>query len=693
MDKELHPDQAMKAMADLVKTLHRADYYYHQKDDPIMTDAEYDNLVSRLRSIEKLYPDLIHPLSPTQRVGFKASTTFQNVKHAVRMMSLNNGFNEKDFRDFHEKVITAIKSHKDLHQGGTLYEGSPKFDGLSLNLTYVYGELKTAVTRGDGETGEDVTANAKTIMSIPLMLGGKEIPAYLEVRGEIVMRKQDFMELNERLKAKGQKLMVNCRNAAAGSMRQLDPKVTAERKLSFIAYDVGSYQQIEGEEYVPDYQQNITWELEQFGFNTEKEYISHLDSVEGILNYYEYIGNKRSSMPYDIDGVVIKVDRTLYQSILGEVSRAPRWALAGKFPAEEMMTDLVDIEIQVGRTGAMTPVGRLTPVFVGGVTVTNATLHNELEIARKDIRIGDKVIVRRAGDVVPEIVKCVIDMRPEKTRKFKMPKKCPECGSPAVRDEGEAVTRCTGGFKCPAQRIGLFTHAVARKALNIDGMGDVIIKTLVKTGVLKKLPDLYGKEFEEALRNGQVDRVGSKTAQNLIRAIDGSRHVSLERLIYSLGIRHVGESTARALAGHFGFISKVMDATKEELVSIPDIGDVVADSIIEYFNNDENYDMVDEMIKELNIIAPVLSLKTGGPLNNLTIVITGSFDGMSREQVQWALEQFGAKVTDSISKKTEAVIVGRDPGQSKLKKAEACGVPCFSLEEFKYQYSVEFSGF
>lgn len=687
-------DKALERMKELVRLIHYHDYNYHRLDAPKVSDAEYDGLVRELKDIEEKYPDDIHPLSPSRRVGFKADSAFEPIKHEPRLMSLNNGFVDDDLRTFDKNVRDQIKSVAlTLPKGMPLYHGSPKYDGLALSLRYEYGNLIHGATRGDGEVGEDVTANVKTIRTVPLVLQGENIPAVVEVRGEVVMEKADFEDLNKRQEENGKKTFVNPRNAAAGSLRQLDPSITASRRLKFIAYDIGTCQTIDGSEADIAHQRLIDKMLQDWGFDTEDEYHKSCFDIEGLLDYYRYIGSIRKDMPFDIDGIVVKVNPTDLQSILGSVSRAPRWALAQKFPAEEMQTVVLDIDIQVGRTGALTPVARLQPVFVGGVTVTNATLHNEAEIARKNVWIGDSVIVRRAGDVVPEVVKSIPELRPANAKRFKFPKKCPECGSPAVRDEGEAVTRCTGGFKCPAQRLGLFLHAVGRKALNIDGMGDVIIKQLVDKGVLKKLPDLYSGKIVDALKDGTIERMGLKTATNIGHAIGASRHVALDRLIYSLGIRHVGESTAKALAGHFGFISKLMCATRDELLAIPDIGPVCADSILEYFDKEENQDMVDDLIGHLTIIEPIVKLKTVGPLNNLTIVITGSFPNLSREQMQWALEQLGATVTDSVSKKTEAVLTGKDPGNSKIVKANKLGVPCFTLEEFCYQYEVTIVGF
>lgn len=696
MDKD---NSHLLRIDELVKLILYHDYRYHQQDNPEISDAAYDGLVKELKQLEEQYPNDIHPLSPTNRIGFKSSDSFKPVKHLIPMRSLNNSFTEEDVVSFDKTVKEALKKvNKELFiQFKSLYTYfcEVKLDGLSLNLTYIDGKLNRAVTRGDGETGEDVTANAKTIRNIPLQLFDNDVPHVMEVRGEVIISRENFAWLNQEQLAKGDKPFVNPRNAAAGSLRQLDPKITAGRRLQFIAYGVGECQnKLEETVYPWASQYKTLGKLRDLGFEISP-YSSHCEGVRGMMAYFNDIMKRRADLPYDIDGVVYKVDLVTLQLIMGYLSRAPRWATAHKFPAEEATSKLLDIEVQVGRTGAVTPVGRISPVFVGGVTVTNATLHNEAEIERKNLMIGDTIIVRRAGDVVPEIVGSFVDLRPTDAKKFVMPTHCPSCQAKLVKEPQEAVWRCPNEMECPDQILGRLFHAVGRKALNIDGLGEVNLKMLVEEGIVKSLSDLYDPDLPEILRTRNIGRIKKKTAENIIKEIEKSKDIRLDRFIYALGIRHVGESTAKALALKFGDLASFLNAQKYEIMQVDDIGLVVGDSIHEYLQNPIHMNMI-KRLNDVMRIEPMYDKSRGrvvGPLNNLRIVITGSFDKLDRDQLTWAIEQLGGKVSGSVSKKTEAVIAGDDPGKTKIDAAKKHGVPVFSLKDFCYQYDVEIIGF
>ena len=666
------------------------DYAYHVKDAPTISDAQYDSLVQRVLAIEAEHPEWIKPESPSQRVGAAPLTMFETVTHAVPMLSLNNGFNDGDIVAFNRRASDRLRAQHLLMAGEEIeYLAELKFDGLAINLRYEKGRLIQGTTRGDGMQGEDVTENIRTIRSIPLMLTGDEIPEVLEVRGEVLMHKADFHKLNEAQEKLGIKPFVNPRNAAAGSLRQLDSKVTRSRHLRFYAYGWG---QLESTVALAQTQSGMLERFRDFGFAISPER-AVVKGVAGLLDFYQGIEAKRAALPFDIDGVVYKVNRLALQEALGFVSRAPRFALAHKFPAEEMQTLLEGIDIQVGRTGALTPVARLKPVFVGGVTVTNATLHNEDEIRRKDIRIGDTVIVRRAGDVIPEVLAPVLDLRPEDAQPFTMVQACPVCHSSIECLPGEAVWRCTGGLFCRAQRVQSLIHAASRKALDIEGLGDKLAELLVEKEMVKSLADLYRLT---AASVAGLERMGPKSAQNLMDAIEKSKGVKLANFIYALGIRHVGETTARDLATHFGSITALAQASREELQAVEDVGPAIAESIQHFFAEEHNQQVIHELA-ELGL-NPVYELRSGVAATGTadaasasspnqavlgkTFVLTGALSHWTRDEAAELLRQAGAKVTSSVSKKTDYVVAGADAG-SKLRRAEELGVTVLDEDALK----------
>ncbi len=637
-------------------------YRYYVLDAPSIPDAEYDKLFRELQQLEAEHPQFLTPDSPTQRVGAKPLEAFAEVAHRVPMLSLNNAFEDEDVAAFDRRVREGLEA-----AGEVEYATEPKFDGLAISLTYENGVFVQGATRGDGFTGEDVTANLKTVKSIPLRLAAPNPPALLEVRGEVLMLKADFGKLNARQREKGDKEFANPRNAAAGSLRQLDSRITASRRLAFFAYGVGA---VEGAHLPGSHKGTMDW-LEALHFPVSKER-ALVRGVDGLLAYYRGIGEKRPSLPYDIDGVVYKVNDLRAQEQLGFVSRAPRWAIAHKFPAEEAMTELLGIDVQVGRTGALTPVARLAPVFVGGVTVTNATLHNEDEIRRKDVRIGDTVIVRRAGDVIPEVVAVVPEKRPILAPEFVMPKTCPVCGSHVARAEDEAVARCTGGLYCPAQLKQAILHFASRRALDIEGLGEKLVDQLVERELVKTPADLYRLGMN-TLAN--LERMAEKSARNLLDALDKSKRTTLARFIYALGIRNVGETTAKDLARHFGKLEALMAADAERLRQVPDVGPVVAESIAQFFAEGHNREVIAQL-RELGVEweegegAPPVS---SGGLAGKTFVLTGTLPTMSRDEAKEKIEAAGGKVSGSVSKKTDYVVAGADPG-SKFTKAQELGV-------------------
>ena len=635
-------------------------HQYHVLDEPSVPDAEYDRLVRELQTIERDHPELITRDSPTQRVGAEPARSFQTVRHELPMLSLDNAFSEEELRDFHRRVLDRLE----LDSSAELdYAAEPKLDGAAVSLLYENGNLVTGATRGDGTTGEDITHNVRTIHAVPLSLLGNGYPERLEVRGEVFMPLAGFEAFNDRARENGEKTFVNPRNAAAGSLRQLDPKLTAERPLDMYIYSVGL---VAGGK-LPDRHSDILTLLMDWGFKIcpERRLVS---GIEGCMEYYSSIGNKRDALPYDIDGVVYKVDRLDYQRTLGFVSRAPRWAIAHKFPAQEELTIVRDIEFQVGRTGAVTPVARLEPVFVGGVTVSNATLHNMDELHRKDVRIGDTVIVRRAGDVIPEVVKIIPDRRPKGARKIKSPDKCPVCGSAVRRDDDEAVARCTGGLYCPAQRAESLKHFVSRRALDIEGLGSKLIEQLVEMDRVKTAADLYDLEAAEL---AAMERMGQKSAENLLDAIQRSKETSLSRFLYGLGIREVGEATAASLASYYGNLTAIMDASEDDLQQVPDVGPVVAARIRAFFAEGHNQEVV-ERLKTSGVTwkeSDPARETDNGPLSGKIFVLTGTLESMTRDEAKDQIQALGGKITGSVSTKTDYLAHGKKPG-SKLAKAQ-----------------------
>lgn len=649
-------------------------YLYHVLDAPEIPDIEYDRLVRELQALEEAHAELVTPDSPTQRVGATPIEAFGTVKHGLPMLSLDNAFSADEVRDFHRRVVKRLElpdEGKDL-----AYAAEPKLDGAAVSLLYVNGTLQQGATRGDGRRGEDITHNVRTIDAVPLKLIGDDYPETLEVRGEVFMPKAGFEAYNKRARETGEKTFVNPRNAAAGSLRQLDPKLTAERPLDIYVYSVGI---VEGRE-MPDSHNEVLDQLQAWGLKTCPER-RVVNGIDGCLAYYEELGARRESLSYEIDGVVYKVNSRAKQRELGFVSRAPRWAIAHKFPAQEEMTVLKGVEFQVGRTGALTPVARLEPVFVGGVTVSNATLHNMDEVNRKDVRIGDTVIVRRAGDVIPEVVSVIKSRRPRGNRKVKLPAKCPVCDSAVVREEGEAVARCTGGLYCSAQRVEALKHFVSRRAMDIDGLGTKIIEQLVNIGRIKTPADLYRLGKDEL---ASLERMGEKSAQNLIDAIEQSKETTLARFLYSLGIREVGEATAAGVAAHFGGLDRIITATEEDLETVPDVGPVVASRIRAFFDEEHNREVIARLTKagvHWKETEPSGAPKDG-PLAGKVFVLTGTLPSMTRDEAKDRIQAQGGKVTGSVSKKTDFVIYG-DKAGSKLKKAQDLDVETLDEEQFE----------
>jgi DNA ligase (NAD+) len=646
----------------LRRELNRHNHAYHVLDSPTIPDVEYDKLFRELQSIEEAHPDLITPDSPTQRVGGAALAQFPPVRHSLPMLSINNGFSESDIVAFDRRTRDALKTDAEVE-----YATELKFDGLAINLRYEDGVLVQAATRGDGATGENVTANIRTIRCIPLRLHTDHPPKIIDVRGEVLMFKSDFAKLNARQREAGQKEFANPRNAAAGSLRQLDPGITSQRALRFFAYGIGV---LDGAEMPGSHSSLLDWYV-QLGIPVCNER-AVVQGAQGLLAFFHNIGAKRKQLPYEIDGVMYKVNRVADQQKLGFVSRAPRFALAHKFPAEEAMTIVQDIGVQVGRTGAITPVARLAPVTVGGVVVTNATLHNEDEVRRKDIRIGDTVIVRRAGDVIPEVVAFVPERRPADARQFVMPTVCPVCGSPIIRLEEEAIARCSGGWvKCAAQRKGGLLHFVSRRAMDIEGLGDQLVEQLVDKHIITTAADLYKLGFTAL---AELARMADKSAQNVLNALEKSKSTTLARFIYALGIRHVGESTAKELARHFGNLDALLHATEEQLLEVADVGPVVARSIMAFLADPLNL----ELIEQLRAAGITWSENTPERVRKVlagkTFVLTGTLPTLSREAAAAMIEAEGGKVSGSVSRKTSYVVAGEDAG-SKLVKAQELGLP------------------
>jgi DNA ligase (NAD+) len=664
--------------AELRERLADANYRYHVLDEPNIPDAEYDALMRELESMEAAHPDLCTPDSPTQRVGAAPSREFAQVRHAIPMLSLANAFSDEEVADFARRIRERL-GRSDLE-----FSVEPKFDGLAISLRYEDGVFVQGATRGDGETGEDVSANLRTVRSIPLRLRG-DAPRVLEVRGEVYMPRAGFEKYNMTARASGGKikLLVNPRNAAAGSLRQLDPRITARRPLAFYAYAVGA---IEGFDLPPTHSATLR-RLREFGFPVS-DLVGVADGVAGCLKYFHRIGAQRDTLPFDIDGVVYKLDDLAAQRELGFVGRTPRWAVAHKFPAQEQTTTVEAIDIQIGRTGAATPTARLKPVFVGGVTVTNATLHNADQVARLDVRVGDTVIVRRAGDVIPEVVSVVLDKRPTHTHPWKMPAHCPVCGSIIVRDEGGVVARCSGGLSCAAQRVQAIFHFASRRAMDIDGLGERYIEDLCDLDYVHSVADLYKLSLADLLemkrdadeRDGTTPvtvkngKIATKWAENLIAAIAHSKNTTLDRFLYSLGIPDVGESTAKALARWFGGLDALMQAGQDELMQVPDVGPIVAAHIATFFAEKHNRDA----IAQLRVAGVVWNefepqREAQGALAGKTVVLTGTLAALSRDDAKAKLEALGAKVAGSVSKKTSFVVAGAEAG-SKLDKARELGI-------------------
>jgi len=639
--------------------LARLEHAYYVLDNPLLPDAEYDRLYREMLDIESAHPEWVTSDSLSQRVGGAALKEFDSVQHIVPMLSLNNAFEDAELIAFDRRCREAL--HADVVE----YAGELKFDGLAISLRYENGVLVRAATRGDGARGEDVTANIKTIRAIPLRLTGKNIPAALEVRGEVFMYLRDFEKMNQQAAAAGEKEFANPRNAAAGSLRQLDSKVTARRPLSFFAYGLGD---LEPQSWLPSTHEELLNVYIKLGLPVCPER-RVMKSVVEILNFYNEVGAKRDSLPYDIDGVVYKVNSFAEQAKLGFVSRAPRFALAHKFPAQEALTTVLGIDVQVGRTGAITPVARLAPVEVGGVTVTNATLHNEDEIKRKDVRIGDTVSVRRAGDVIPEVVSVIKDRRPVNAREFIMPVRCPVCDSHIERLADEAIARCSGGLFCGAQRKQALVHFAHRRALDIEGLGEKIVDQLVDHHLVRTPADLYRLGFA-ALAN--LERMGDKSADNLIQAINKSRNTTLARFIFALGIRHVGETTAKDLANHYGSVHALMEASLEDLLMVNDVGPVVANSIVSFMQEAHNREVIEQLLAS-GLQLTVEEKEISAAVIGKTFVLTGTFPTLTRDAAKELLEKAGAKVAGSVSKKTDYVVAGTDAG-SKLTKAEELGI-------------------
>ena len=653
-------DAAARA-AELRSQIARHDYRYYVLDDPEVPDAEYDRLMRELRELEQAHPQLVTPDSPTQRVAGAPSTAFGEVVHGVPMLSLDNAFSAEDVVGFDRRIHERLKLSGDLD-----YVAEPKLDGLAVSVVYRAGRLERAATRGDGVTGEDVTANVRTIRAVPQRLSDPA-PALFEARGEVFMDLAGFERMNAQARERGERVYVNPRNAAAGSLRQLDPRITATRPLRAFFYGVGVVEGL----ILPERQQDLLALLRRLGLPVTPESRT-VHGVGGCLEYYHALGARRATLPYQIDGVVYKLDRRSEQERLGFLARSPRWAIAHKFPAEEALTLVRSIEWQVGRTGALTPVARLEPVFVGGVTVTSVTLHNIDEVRRKDVRIGDTVTVRRAGDVIPEVVAVLAERRPPDATPVQLPERCPVCGSAVLRVEGEAAARCTGGFTCRAQRQESLRHFASRRALDIEGLGDKIIEQLIEQDLVRSPADLYRLS---AAQLADLERMGEKSAANLVAALERSKRTTLPRLLYALGIREVGEATALALARHFGSLERLMEADAGAIQQVPDVGPVVAAHVAAFFAAAEHRTVVREL-RAQGVTWPDMPAPRAEapPLAGRTFVLTGTLQSLTREAAQEALLARGAKVSGSVSKKTSYVVAGAEAG-AKLARAEALGVP------------------
>lgn len=666
MSKSLEPHTAYEK---LKQQLNALNYRYYVLDDPEVPDAEYDRLFQELKEIEKQNPDWITAESPSQRVGDKPLSAFSQVNHEMPMLSLDNAFSDDDLRDFNRRLQDRLKQTDDIE-----FACEPKLDGIAVSLLYRDGVLVRGATRGDGTTGEDITQNVRTISSIPLRLLGSGYPSVLEVRGEIYMPRAGFEALNEQARQSGEKVFVNPRNAAAGSLRQLDSRVTAKRPLEMCAYSVGL---VEGGE-LPVRHTDVLKALHQWGLLINPE-MQTVANIQGCLSYHARVGDLRDSLSYDIDGIVFKVNDRNLQQKLGFVSRAPRWAIAFKFPAQEEMTLLQDVEFQVGRTGAITPVARLEPVFVGGVTVSNATLHNRDEVERLGVKVGDTVVIRRAGDVIPQIVSVVKSKRTETARSIRFPELCPVCQSPIETAPTEVVARCTGGLICAAQRKEAIKHYASRKALDIDGLGDKLVEQFVDQGLIQSVADLYKLSVEQV---SKLERMGQKSAENLVKAIAQSQATTLPRFLYALGIREVGEATARSLSRHFGNLDDIAKATEEQLQKVDDVGPVVAHFIADFFAQAHNVEALDALQAAGVHWQDVVVEAKREPLSDQTFVVTGSFSQVKRNDAKKMLQDLGAKVAGSVSAKTHCVVVGGGAeNNSKYIKAKELGIDTLTEEQ------------
>jgi DNA ligase (NAD+) len=666
------PD-TLKKIQSLRDQINDHNYKYYILDQPSIPDAEYDRLLLELKTLEEKHPEYITSDSPTQRVGAKPASYFPPAKHYLPMLSLDNAFTEEDVYAFNKRVHEKLKLSDHID-----YCCETKLDGLAINLIYVKGILVQAATRGDGDTGEDITHNIRTINSIPLKLRGNDWPELIEIRGEVYMPKTSFIALNEEAKNRGEKIFANPRNAAAGSLRQLDPSITASRHLSIFCYGVGKYEKGK----LPDQHSLILEQLGKWGCRISP-LVKVVKEIKSCFEYYEMILKIRNQLPYEIDGVVYKINDLSLQEKMGYVSRAPRFALAHKFPAQEEMTQILNVEFQVGRTGVLTPVAKLKPVLVGGATVSNATLHNMDEIERKDIRAGDYVIIRRAGDVIPEVVSVILERRDKNTKKIRLPSHCPICHSDIEREEGFAAARCTGNLICRAQLEEGIKHFASRKAMDINGLGDKLVEQLVRENLIKTVADLYNLKAEQIIN---LERMAEKSALKLIEAIQKSKATTLPRFLYALGIHDVGETTANILAKHFGNLEELSKASEEKLQNVKDVGPVVAKHIVEFFSQ-EKHQLLIKRLLSAGIHWPKIETPKHQPLLGKTFVITGTLESSSREEATELLEKLGGKVTSSVSKNTSYVVAGSSPG-SKIDKAKKLNIPL--LNELEFQKLIKF---
>ncbi len=653
----------------LREAINRYNYRYYVLDDPSVPDAEYDRLMRRLLALEAKFPELITPDSPTQRVGDKPLPAFEQVAHEIPMLSLENAFNEEEMHDFERRLKDRLKSDVALE-----FACEPKLDGVAVSLLYENGLLVRGATRGDGTTGENITQNLRTIASVPLKLVGKAWPVRLEVRGEVYMPKSSFDALNRSAKDAGEKLFVNPRNAAAGSLRQLDSRITASRRLEMCCYGVGLY--VGGE--LPKSHSLVLKQLHKWGFRLNNE-IKVVTGIAACIEYYQKLEKKRDRLHYEIDGVVFKVNDLATQKTLGFVSRAPRWAIAFKFPAQEEITRLLDVQFQVGRTGAITPVARLAPVFVGGVTVSNATLHNMDEVVRLDVRKGDSVIIRRAGDVIPQVVRVITERRPKSAKPIRLPSHCPVCGSEIIKTDEEAIARCSGALYCPAQRKQSIKHFASRKAMDIKGLGDKLVEALVDQDLIRTPADLFSLTREQL---SDLERMGEKSAQNLLNALSKSKKTSFNRFIYSLGIREVGEANALNLANHFGTLDALMSARETELLEVDDVGPIVAKHIVTFFHQKHNQDTIAALLAAgIDWPAHRKADQAELSLAGKTYVLTGTLEQMTRDEAKARLQALGAKVSGSVSAKTSCLVAGPGAG-SKLAKAKSLDIEIIDEASF-----------